>query len=89
MLVVKGCTRPCGNVRFFCSISKAKRNHGLIWCTISAVLRIKLLLNCTNTIYIRSITAIMVKVLDNKAILVDVAPGIEDAESLAAQARYQ
>ena len=31
----------------------------------------------------------MVKVLDNKAILVDVAPGSEDAESLAAQARYQ
>jgi hypothetical protein len=60
----------------------------LIWCTIFAVLRIKLLLNCTNTIYIHSITAIMVKVLDNKAILVDIAPDSKDAESLAAQARY-
>jgi len=29
----------------------------------------------------------MVKVLDNKAILVDIAPGSKDAESLAAQAR--
>jgi hypothetical protein len=68
---------------------KSQKKSWFDWCTISAVLRIKLLLNCTNTIYIRSITAIMVKVLDNKAILVDVAPGSEDAESLAAQARYQ
>jgi hypothetical protein len=30
----------------------------------------------------------MVKVLDNKAILVDIAPDSKDAESLAAQARY-